>query len=308
MTDFFASLAARGVGAAASATPRGASAFEVVYPGLPPDFPQSMMPSAEASRSEGPSAAEVTVGTASRNRGRSRTASMEMPEPRSASESINEDRRPLLVPPPPWDEADRVRAPVSNVDRTAEVGFSPRDPSEAQPVPSGADASGLREIDTSTAPAAPSSSAEDSALPPRRPPAATPRRRSSAAPAAPLPLDLAPKPPLTPATTSAPAPTRPPTSAPTQSTAELRRISANADRAVPLPLVVPRVQPLPVLVPSPTSTRTVHPRAGETPAPVIRVSIGRIEVRAAPAQPAPATARPARTPRLTLADYLHGAR
>ena len=64
----------------------------------------------------------------------------------------------------------------------------------------------------------------------------------------------------------------------------------------------PRPQPAALERPSAPPRRKRH--AAGAPAPEVRISIGRVEVHAAPPRPSPVAAAPARRPALSLADYL----
>jgi hypothetical protein len=158
-------------------------------------------------------------------------------------------------------------------------------------------------------------------LAPARPPSPRPETEDAPAPPAPVVTSAsirpAPSPPPTPfeerpirveavrpAPAIAPASTRPDGREPAPATASAPPQTAgerySAERAEP-PFVVARRT---TLASPPTEARTDRAIRAAMRAPDVHISIGRVEVHAAPAPPAPVRRGPARQPARSLADYL----
>jgi hypothetical protein len=282
MSDFLFALAARSLGAAPSLAPRPASRFEAPAPLAEPGF-------VEASFESSPAAGE----------GRREMAS---------------ETHPALVPPPP---APRI-APEPRSARSDDFGptTSPRRSSEEgeRAAPPSIEPSAGPPVRPSIEPIG-----EPRIDPVPRDPDRPNRAESPILPVSPAPVrprDQAPRPvasaeperiaPARPGGEDAAAPIHPMTVP-----AAPRKGTEGGD--APLPVIVPRAEPLPPM-PTPrlaAAPASAHPaESAEPAAPVIRVSIGRIEVRAAQPAPAPPPQpRPGGAPRLSLDDYLRsGAR
>lgn len=284
MSDFFSALAARSLGAAPSLAPRPASRFEA--------------PAAPAEPVEAPFAAAESFEAPAGPR-------MQAPAP---------DPRPALVPPPPApriapeprsigsDDIDPTRSPRRSSDEEDRGAARPSiEPSAGPPIRPSIEPIGERRIDPMPRDADRPSRAESPIVPTS---SETIRPRADA-PRLPDPAEPERIAPVRPGREDAVAPIQPMTIP-----AAVRKEGGDA----PLPIIVPRAEPLPPvatprLAAAPVSSASSD-GAAEPAAPVIRVSIGRIEVRAA--QPAPATPpqpRAGGAPRLSLDDYLRsGAR
>jgi hypothetical protein len=295
MSDFFATLAARSVGAAPAVAPRAASRFEAGGGASVPAEPA-------APPAESPSAASAAEPPASPWGERGRAADDVRPPavppridpvpPRREVRGMEEDDPgPSLVPRRPWSERDRADARVEDARRDAVDPPPPLRPSDAAPrreIASAQEVGDAMRIDppvrevlrpaADTVPPAPAArrpSAEDSAGAPRIDP---PRSaRDAAAPVQPVEM----------------TPISPP-----------RRERDDP----PLPVLTPRVDPLPPpvmprLAPAP-ALAAEGGHAPEPAAPTIRITIGRIEVRATAPAAAPAPPRPSAPARQPLDDYL----
>ncbi len=279
MSDYLGNLAARSLGLAAVLRPRHLSRFEPPPEARPSDAFFAVRE--EEVISPWPQPAEPTEGPVS-------------PLAPPAREHSQEARRPAT------DRPDLVAVPPS-------------------PRPSPAPPGGL----------------------PERPPAAEEQPPSRAAPQAPAPSGLfADQPPPTPVPHPAPAPSlaagRESATAPPIDREQPRRLphgpaaSSVEDKPLALPKQ-PATLPLPLSEPSSPPERTpapavlvaapttvtpalrfqpsapvaAPPAVSPEPAPVIRVTIGRIEVRAVP-PPAPSAPKVTPPPRLSLEEYLRG--
>ena len=294
MSDFLTGLAARAMGAAPSVALRTRSRFESVDPGASgasgasADFPEIAAQIPQTSQSDPPPVADVALGTAFLDARPEADAPSRPEEPRLAS--IDSDPRPLLVPAPSWhgSPASPTSTPPGE---SVPPGQPPADSRSSDPLETRTVSQSAGESTGGTVawPQPASTIAREGALPSRLTAAA-----ESPAPPSPLrPASL-----LVPGQPDpGPEPTREPDPEPKR-----------FDRADLMPVVSPRIDPFPITTwPQAAASATIPP-SGATPAPVIRVSIGRIEVRAAPATPAPTPARPSRKPQLSLTDYLRGAK
>lgn len=294
MSDFLTTLAARGLGATASLAPRPASRFELpAAPAVPADpatpadpaAPPPAEPRGSATTPLDPAAASPTSGA---------TPRAEAPAARAEQERMDESPGPALSPPPWTARADRSRGE----DRGDSNRIPPPAPRAADPRPVPVDrapepAAGVgRVAATVSTPAAGSlrRAPSEPGTGSLRPAGAVDDARDTARGDGPTPA-------LEP---GSPSRERSPDPAPPRASRE--RPDA------PLPVLTPRLDPLPPparprLVPAGPDATSGEPGA-EAAAPVIRVTIGRIEVRASQsAAPAPAP-RPSGPPRLSLDEYL----
>jgi hypothetical protein len=281
MSDFLSSLAARSLGAAPTLAPRRASRFEGIAPAPAPGRAWGEAPAAEIA-SPRTAAASAAASPASPSPSASPSAS-------SAGEMTLSGASPSPVHSagPVREEMARAREETRRVDAIASPGPAPM--LAARPMP--------RRDEAAPAPVMAIAPAGEDA--PRFASPSPEVRSGDVAPAAAVRVE-----------TPVVEPMREMllVERERETVRERTEVRAADESPRPMPVVVPRIER--VIAPAIASPPPRQPslaEAGADAAPVIHVSIGRIEVRAAqPApQPRPAPA-PAGPPRTSLGDYLRG--